>query len=563
MKKIYLLTALMSGIAVLPVFARGEWTIQNVKYTVDTLYHATVGPGTTETELRIEAAINGSQIVNNVFYTVTDLAHPYVEMRVAKAGNHMRMLETVPDIANRMNQPGERYFAGVNADFFNMGEPYNPIGMCFANGFLTNYATDGADIDPYYLTIDKDGVPYLSRHVYNDWEGTMIFPVGAKYNFLLNTHRGEDEIILYTPQWQFYDWWSDVMHEVGHTGTNQYGVEVKVRPIGQNVLFGNNLQLEVIDEPEIRVGNMEIPSDGYVISAHGEACDYISDLAKGDVIIANVGFKAGVESIAAKELVGGFPIILSKARVLSTPSYPEHLSNPEPRSAVGYNEDKSKLVMLIVDGRNAGGSSGVTQKQLADIMRSVGCYDAMNFDGGGSSTMFVDGLGVKNVPSSSSLDKRPEGTPRTVVNALFAVATAPVDNEVAAIEIREKSLSMVSGESFTPVIYGYNKYGVMVSTDLPGCKLVVPEEIAAVNDSTITATDGHCCGLLTAEYNGLTYSIPISVNGGGDFITASVREVLNEDFNNDEHYKLNGIRTDSPRMGEITVTLSGKKILAR
>ncbi|MDE5553941.1 MAG: hypothetical protein K2J10_02015, partial [Muribaculaceae bacterium] len=86
MRKLLLFSALMTGSVAIPALARGTWTLQGVEYSVDTLYHATVGPGTTETELRIEATVDGTQIVNNIFYTVTDLANPYVEMRVAKAG---------------------------------------------------------------------------------------------------------------------------------------------------------------------------------------------------------------------------------------------------------------------------------------------------------------------------------------------------------------------------------------------------------------------------------------------------------------------------------------------
>ena len=561
MRKILILSALVSGGIAFQATARGTWTIQSVEYSVDTLYHATVGPGTTETELRIEATEGSSSVVNNVFYTVTELDNPYVEMRVAKAGNHMRMLETVPEIAARMNQPGERYFAGINADFFNMGDPYNSIGMCVANGFLTNYATDGADIDPYYLIINNNGKPIFSRHVYNDWEGSMTFESGAKYSFHLNTRRGDDEILLYTPQWQFYDSYSGKMHKAGYTGTNAYGVEVKVRPVGENVLYGNSLQLEVIEQPEVEVGNMAIPADGYVISAHGRARKYISELKKGDIVIANIGFRADVRPTAVKEVVGGFPNILKSGRVLPAPSYPEHLSGPEPRSAVGYNEDKTRMIMLVVDGRNAGGSSGVTQKQLADIMRNIGCYDAMNFDGGGSSTMYIDGFGVKNVPSSSSLDKRPEGTPRTVVNGFFAVATAPVDNEIASIEIREKSLSLSAGESVVPVVYGYNQYGVLVSTDLQGCNFTVPEEIATVSGSAITATDGHYCGLLTADYNGLTYTIPVSINGGGEFITSAIYDTTVDNPAAEEYYMINGVKTAAPVPGQIIVTGGGKKTI--
>lgn len=541
--------------------AQGQWNVLTETYSVDTLYHATVGPGTTETELRIESLSADRHIVNNIFYTETDLTNPYVEMRAAKGGNHMRKLETVPDIAARMSKPGEKYFAGVNADFFNMGSPYNSIGMCIADGFLTNYATDGADIDPHYIVFDSDGIPLLARHVVNDWEGHMIFPDGSSSGFYLNTGRGENEILVYTPQWQYYDSYSQVMHEVGHTGTNIYGVEVSVRPVGRNVLYGNNLQLEVIEDPVTGVGDMAIPADGYVISAHGTARQYLSALHKGDVVIASVGIRADGKSMPVKELLGGFPRILNNGTLLPAPGYPGHLKNPEPRSAVGYNKDKTKLYMLVVDGRNAGGSSGVTQRELAAIMRNIGCSYAMNFDGGGSSTMFVDGFGVKNVPSSSSLDARPEGEPRTVVNALFAVSTAPVDNNIASIELRDKKVELSSGESYRPVVYGYNRYGVLVSTDLDGCSFLVPEAIASVSGNALTGAEGKYSGLLTAVYGELTYSVPIYLNGGGDFVSGIEDPVCGrDDVHAPEYYLLNGVRVESPSGGNVVIVRNGTEV---
>lgn len=540
--------------------AKGVWTLQNSKITVDTLYHATVGPGTTETELRIEGVIDGANVVNNIFYTETDLSNPYVEMRAAKAGNHMRMLETVPDIAKRMNKPSEKYFAGVNADFFNMGYPYNSIGTCISNGFITNYAADGADIDPYYILFDADGVPSVARHVINDWFGEVQFPSGAKCQMLVNTNRGENELLLYTPQWQLYNSYEDKLMQVGRTGTNQYGVEVKVRPVGKNVLYGNSLQLEVISDPEIGVGDMAIPIDGYVLSAHGDARAYLQTLKPGDVVIASIGIKADGQNVKIKELLGGFPIILKNGQIRPAPGYPEHLSGPEPRSAVGYNSDRTILIMLVVDGRNAGGSAGVKQRILGEIMRNVGCADAMNFDGGGSSTMYIDGLGIKNVPSSSSLDKRPEGQPRTVVNALFAVATAPVDNVIASIEIREKKLELNTGDVVSPVVYGYNQYGVMVSTDLSGCTFHLPAEIGTVSGGAVTASSGHYSGMLTAEYNGLTHSIPVIVNGGGEFV-AGVDEVeVEDDQSEKEYYLTNGVRVPAPSPNQITIIRQGKNV---
>ena len=561
MNKITLFVVAAIGLSANSAFAKGEWTILTEKYSVDTLYHATVGPGTTETELRIESMSGSQKIVNNIFYTETDLTNQYVEMRAAKAGNHMRKLETVPEIAERMNKPGERYFAGVNADFFNMGSPYNPIGMCIANGFPTNYAADGADIDPYYIVFDQKGVPSLVRHVDNAWEGSLLFPDGSDHGFYVNTGRGEDEILIYSPQWQYYNPYEHTMGEVGHTGTNRYGVEVKVRPVGQNVLYGNRLQLEVIEEPEYGIGNMEITSDGYVISAHGIARQLLSSLHKGDVVIASIDFKADGKSVAAKELLGGFPKILNRGTILPVLRYPEHLAGPEPRSAVGYNADKTRLYMLVVDGRNAGGSHGVTQRQLAAIMRNVGCDYAMNFDGGGSSTMYIDGLGVKNVPSSSSLDVRPEGMPRTVVNALFAVANAPVDNNVASIELRDKKVNIVTGETYRPVVYAYNRYGVLISTDLADCSFSVPDRIALVDGDVIRGGEGHYSGVLTAEYEGMTHSVDILLNGGGDAVTAIDDVAVDQDQQTaPEYYELNGIKISRPTKGRVAIIKRGSTV---
>ena len=351
------------------------------------------------------------------------------------------------------------------------------------------------------------------------------------------------------------------MYEVGHTGTNQYGVEVRLRPVDKNVLYGSSLSLEVIGDPEEGVGNMAVPSDGYVLSAHGAARDYIRALKKGDIVVASVDFSADGKKTSVRELLGGFPRMLANGQILSTPAYPGHLSNPEPRTAVGYNSDKSLLYMLVVDGRKAGGSSGVTQQQLAWIMRNIGCSDAMNCDGGGSSTMYVNGFGVKNVPSSSSLDQRPEGQPRTVVNALFAVAVAPVDNVVARIEMRDKKVELRTGETFRPVVYAYNQYGVMISTDLAGCSFEIPSQLAEVKGNDIIASEGSFSGMLTATYNGLVHSVPVNVNGGGEFVTAGIADPAVADESDPEYYRLDGVRAAAPQRGAITVVRRGSDVV--
>jgi exopolysaccharide biosynthesis protein len=83
-----------------------------------------------------------------------------------------------------------------------------------------------------------------------------------------------------------------------------------------------------------------------------------------------------------------------------------------PRTAVGFSRDSSTLFLLVVDGRSTA-SVGMTLVELAALMRRVGAWQALNFDGGGSTTMIVDGA-IVNTPSDTTGE-------REVGNALLVV----------------------------------------------------------------------------------------------------------------------------------------------
>ena len=70
---------------------------------------------------------------------------------------------------------------------------------------------------------------------------------------------------------------------------------------------------------------------------------------------------------------------------------------PHPRTAMGLTAD-SKVVLVVVDGRHEGRAFGVTLPELAQLCLALGCRDAFNLDGGGSSTLFIRGRGVVNYP---------------------------------------------------------------------------------------------------------------------------------------------------------------------
>ena len=123
-----------------------------------------------------------------------------------------------------------------------------------------------------------------------------------------------------------------------------------------------------------------------------------------------------------REAVGGFPVLLVDGLVVpGLDSAGGRNFGPvrHPRTAVGLAAGGRRVLLVTVDGRQPGYSAGMTLGELADLMRRLGAVDALNLDGGGSTTMAVGAQGgvarVLNQPSDSAGE-------RPVANALAMVA---------------------------------------------------------------------------------------------------------------------------------------------
>ncbi|HTV42170.1 MAG TPA: phosphodiester glycosidase family protein [Candidatus Sulfotelmatobacter sp.] len=90
------------------------------------------------------------------------------------------------------------------------------------------------------------------------------------------------------------------------------------------------------------------------------------------------------------EVVGGGPILLRDGAVVVPPAKPGNkFDGPNPRTVVGLDGSGTTLTLLVVDGRKPGIANGMTLDELAAEMLRLGCKDAINLDGGGSSVMAV------------------------------------------------------------------------------------------------------------------------------------------------------------------------------
>jgi hypothetical protein len=88
----------------------------------------------------------------------------------------------------------------------------------------------------------------------------------------------------------------------------------------------------------------------------------------------------------ALEAAGGGPVLLPYISSVQENRFAWHELDKHPRTAIGYTAN-DEIIILVVEGRHPGVAEGATLPQLARILKSLGCIEAMNLDGGGSSSL--------------------------------------------------------------------------------------------------------------------------------------------------------------------------------
>lgn len=104
---------------------------------------------------------------------------------------------------------------------------------------------------------------------------------------------------------------------------------------------------------------------------------------------------AGAEKWKMQTAIGGGPALIHDSKI-SISNNEEHMffgnaiNDKHPRTAMGYTVD-GKLIILVVQGRFPGIAEGASLNHLANILLNLGCVEALNLDGGGSSCLLVNG----------------------------------------------------------------------------------------------------------------------------------------------------------------------------
>ena len=291
-------------------------------------------------------------------------------------------------ILERLRRSGD-VVGGVNADFFLFTPPGVPRNLLVSRGRVVT----GPSADPV-LAFDSLGAPHLATFRV---EGSLA-TANRRFAIAAWNRAAPSGIALYDDAWG------------GSTDSLSGGVEVVVDRGGAG-------RVAMIDT--LTTGVAMHPGRVVLVGRGAESRAALLALRVGD----SVRIQVALRPFHPREALGGRPILVRDSAIVAgidTVGGAGFAAARHPRTAVGIARNGRRLLLVVVDGRQKPYSDGMTLRELADVMRGLGARDAINLDGGGSTTLVYSepahagALRIANQPSDSAGE-------RPVANALGIV----------------------------------------------------------------------------------------------------------------------------------------------
>lgn len=363
-----------------------------------------------------------------------DLREPLLKLESVKANDRILGNEKTSAMAARNDAEGHRIVGAINADFYATGG--EPIGAQVIKGTLLKM--------PYPRSIFAVTARKKPCIDIVGFDGKIITSRGGNLTIHgVNKIRDLNQLILYNAYFG------------ASTQTNFWGTEITTRYLEPDFAVNDTMRLVVVAKDSILAtghGNNAIPRDGLILSGHEQASELLNRMVfVGDTLSVVLRLPPLQDRIV--ELIGGTPRLIRDG-VVSVEWQTEKIlesfcTDRHPRTAIGIAQDSSRLYWLTVDGRQPGYSVGMSLYELAAYLREWKIYQAVNLDGGGSTTMVVRGQ-VVNSPSDA-------GGERAVANAIMVVSTAPT-GPIARLQLAPKSVYVLANTRKQFAVTGTDSY---------------------------------------------------------------------------------------------------------
>lgn len=347
--------------------------------------------------------------------------------------------KTLPQMTSYLNENGMTPIMGMNADFFSF-QTGVPMGHTITEGKILTKSEEGQDA----IAFRRDGSAFLSwLEIKTELiTETQTIPIAN-----INKYRLASKIYMLTDD---YD---------SETRTSGWGIDVIIGSIEGKLAISESVT-GIVEEIGYHDGSIPIPKGKYVISLHAEGDQdlyrQLEALQIGEKItIKNdaVNCPEGLWETAeyATGSVGGMLIKDGKTTGLD--------GSAAPRTAVGIKQDGS-VVFYTIDGRQ-NGSYGVRLTTLSQRMLELGCVDAINMDGGGSTA--VNGIFPGN-SQSALLNSPSDGALRSVSNFFALINKQQPTGEIGKLHLYPYGGIYLSGFSETFTVKATDSSGYATAT---------------------------------------------------------------------------------------------------
>ncbi|URN94667.1 MAG: S-layer homology domain-containing protein [Candidatus Pristimantibacillus lignocellulolyticus] len=462
--------------------------------------------------------MNVEDRVQKVHTVEFDPTNSNLELVSATKNGYVSGMKPLSQMADYVDAEGSRVIAGINGDFYEISGHATgvPNGIFVADGEIlispgSSYAF---------------GMTAAGESVYGNVSLTKTISIDGTTTELtsVNRYRDNNQLVMFTNKYGI------------STGSSTQGVEVVLDVVSGEVANGSNLVMTV-SEVKVGQGNTTLTEGKVVLSASGNKTSIIEALQVGQTVTANFELSNNFANVTTA-IGGNGPLVEN--------GVPQNVG-PEgthPRTAIGTKADGT-VVFFEVDGRQPGFSDGLEMMQVGKLLVEMGVVQAMNLDGGGSSTLIAKLPGQQE---ATMVNSGSDGYERSTGNGLLLVNTAPELNSASSIAVTPSVERVLIGStiSFEGAALDANYHPTNVATDL---KWSVDEAFGTINDE----------GQFTASQQAGEATIHVNAGNVTGEATIEIIDTLTAlDFPNEEKTYTSGeivqLNVKATRNGQVVAT---------
>ncbi|PTM59781.1 phosphodiester glycosidase family protein [Desmospora activa] len=363
--------------------------------------------------------------------------------------------------------------AGVNGDFFDINNTEAALGAEVRAGELLKSGGERMA-----ASVSKERLGQISQLLL---QGTVTAEGDTYHLGSINAPSLQaGELGLYTAEW------------------GQASRKHLAREDGVEVRIQDGI---VVDKREGEVFHQPLQAGETVLSGFGPAGDFLRPLSKGTSI--TIDYQTQPDHRDLLFAVGGGDWLVKDGKVATSDDGPIH-----PRTAVGFSRDGKEMILVAVDGRSQA-SRGMSLKELATWMKEKGAWNALNLDGGGSTTMVARSQGMKglrliNTPS--------DGEERPVPNGI-GIWNEARTGKLKGFRVEASSERVFSGLTRTFRAYAYDTVYAPLSLEDKKLKWTVdPDELGSFQGAALRGNRPGK-GQVQVEYRGVKSQRDVHVLG--------------------------------------------------